>query len=77
MDFKCYLCQKQFGEIKLICQHLRIIHFLQDNSTNIRCAVNSQEECSKSFHTFNALQKHMKMCIRTNKSELVLTQIQI
>lgn len=74
MDFKCYLCQEKFSEIKLICQHLRIIHSLQDNSTNIQCAVNSQKECSKSFHTFNALQKHMKTCIRTKKNELVFTQ---
>lgn len=60
MDFKCFLCNNEFGNAKIILKHLKIVHLLKDKSCNLKCVANNS--CTKVFHTFDGLRKHSEIC---------------
>lgn len=66
--FKCYECDKKFTEFKDIISHLKTVHSVRDNMTQIQCVNNfNSYVCSKRFLTFGGLRKHFKKCYEMNK----------
>lgn len=69
MDFECFKCQKNFGTLKDVCNHLKFIHFIKDHFQPIECVVRNNKNCKKTFSTFASLQTHVKKCqASSNKS---------
>lgn len=69
MDFKCYLCFKEFSEVAEMISHLKKDHKLVDHSDRIPCLVNFENNrlCGRSYLTLNALRKHRKSCVSDKK----------
>lgn len=65
MDYKCDICNCEFEDLKSCFAHLKRVHFIWDNSQNIKCVVNffGGEKCGKSYNTYDSLRKHVKSCI--------------
>lgn len=63
MDFKCKRCNTKFSETKKIIAHLKSVYGLKDNKENIECIVDN-EKCKKSYHTFDSLSRHAKICLQ-------------
>lgn len=59
MSFICYLCKKQFQNIDLTIDHLKIIHSIKDNVNQIQCVVNNS--CEKKYASFKSLRAHIKL----------------
>lgn len=67
-NYKCYECSQTFKEIKLILSHLKCVHFVKENLTQIHCVNNfTSYKCSKSFLTFSGLRNHLNKCSSTGK----------
>lgn len=67
--YKCYECNRKFTEFKDIASHLKIVHLVRDNVTQIQCVNHfSSFVCSKKFLTFGGLRKHLNKCYETNKN---------
>lgn len=69
MDFKykCFKCGAEFNEEKYIISHLKVIHFIKDNSEPIKCSVGGNY-CPMVFYKFSQLKQHMKKCITQEKT---------
>lgn len=65
MDFKCFLCAKEFGDIKTIFSHMKTIHALKDNKTQLFCVKNNH--CKKSYLKFDSLRAHIKQCVKDSE----------
>lgn len=71
MDFKCFLCKKEFGDIKTIFSHMKIVHALKDHKTELYCVANNG--CRKTYLTFDSLRAHIKQCIQLRGLEVILS----
>lgn len=73
MNYKCYLCQELFEEIKSILSHLKREHKIVENSEQIKCLVNfgNAYHCKRTYHTFSGLKTHMKTCLKNRKPDEV------
>lgn len=63
MDYMCFVCKKEFEDIKNIFNHLKSVHNLKNNKTQLFCVVNNN--CTKSYHNFDSLRVHLKQCVRS------------
>lgn len=66
MDFKCYVCAKEFGLRLEFSKHLRAVH-VDESKQPLKCPVNGSS-CSNTFLTFNGLYRHIKDCILALKN---------
>lgn len=57
-EFECFKCLKQFNSEKLMIQHLKLDHFIRDESTQLRCVVKANK-CENVITTFGGLSKHI------------------
>lgn len=60
MEFKCFECLEIFSDGKSAIKHLKVIHFIKDNTNPIYCLKNNG--CKNHFSTFRNLKKHMNSC---------------
>lgn len=60
MDYKCFLCKKEFIDQNKTAQHLKKDHFVKERKDPIYCIKNNS--CNRYFHTFRALNDHSKNC---------------
>lgn len=65
MNFKCFLCTKEYTNMKYTLKHLKIDHLLKDKSSNFECVANNT--CVKYFHTFDGLRRHSEICVKNKK----------
>lgn len=63
MDYnlKCFLCSKEFNNEKIIISHLKLDHFLRENTSKIKCVVKGRF-CTDVFYTYSSLKSHLKKC---------------
>lgn len=59
MNYQCFLCSQNFEAQKNAIAHLKLEHYLVDNSSPIQCIV---EECQNTYLSFKALNLHLKKC---------------
>lgn len=59
--FKCYLCSKEYKTEKLIISHLKLDHFIKNNTVEMKCLINGNS-CENGFYKFDQLKNHMKKC---------------
>lgn len=57
--FKYFLCSEEFKTEKVIISHLKIDHFLRENTSEIKCVVKGKC-CSDVFFTYSSLKLHLK-----------------
>lgn len=68
MFLSCFMCPKKFNDVKKLIDHLKLHHYLRDNTCTLNCMVNYKDyKCGKAFHTFNKLQKHLKECLQSRE----------
>lgn len=65
MDFKCFLCNEEFSNMKTVFKHLKIVHLLKDKSSSLQCVANSN--CARCYQNFDGLRKHSEMCVKNKK----------
>lgn len=72
MDFECFVCEKQFENIKNAIAHLKRDHLIVDNTLKMQCLVRYDNEigCSKYYRTLSSLRKHVTECIKSKKVNL-------
>lgn len=63
--FQCFLCPKEFKNEKVIVSHLKIDHFLRENSSEIKCVIKGKC-CSDVFFTYSSLKLHLKKCMKSS-----------
>lgn len=68
MDFYCFLCKEEFASSKGAINHLKNIHFMIDNTDQIKCVV---KNCTKMYLTFKGLGTHLKTFDHQNVSERI------
>ena len=61
--FKCFLCEKEFKQEKIVISHLKLDHFVKENTIEIKCVVKGKS-CSAGFYTYSSLKSHMKKCLQ-------------
>lgn len=61
MAFKCFKCGKEFEDIKYIISHLKLNHFIRNDTVPMKCLVKGNI-CSEEFFCFKKLKSHVKMC---------------
>lgn len=66
MSFQCFKCNKKFDDIKYIILHLKLTHFIKNDTVPMKCLVNGNL-CREEFFCFNKLKTHVKSC-RPNSS---------
>lgn len=66
MNFVCFLCGKEFDNIKFIILHLKVNHFIKDETIPIKCLV-AGNICTDEFYSFTKLKIHMKNCQPTTE----------
>lgn len=64
MHFECFKCGKAFDEIKFVISHLKLNHFIKNDTIAMKCLV-AGNVCEKEFYCFNKLKNHMKECKST------------
>lgn len=64
--FKCFACEKKFKDVKVTIDHLKFVHFIKDNTTEMRCVIDGNS-CSDTFYRFDLLKKHLKICLSNQK----------
>lgn len=57
MNFYCFQCEKIFGNVKNIIEHLKKDHGIVDNEIPIKCCANKL--CEKTYKTFKGLRSHL------------------
>lgn len=73
MYFKCFQCGKEFENAKYCILHLKLTHFIKNNTVPMQCLVVGNV-CSEKFYCFNKLKSHMKEC-RPNVSSNINERI--
>lgn len=61
MCFECYVCGKLFEHIKFIISHLKLNHFIKNDTTSMKCLVQGNL-CTKEFYCFKKLKNHVNNC---------------
>lgn len=61
MSFECFKCGKQFDDIKYIISHLKLNHFIKNNTIPMKCLV-AGIICKEEFYCFKKLKSHVKNC---------------
>lgn len=69
MEFECFKCGKEFNQIKYIFLHLKLNHFIKNDTTPTKCLVKGNN-CKEEFYCFDKLKSHMKNC-RSNSTASV------
>lgn len=57
-NYECFLCRCKFDNEKSAISHLKLNHFIRDNTVEIKCLLN----CDEVFYKFDQLKKHLKKC---------------
>lgn len=57
-NYACFLCESKFNNEKFAISHLKLNHFIRDNTIEIKCLLN----CNEVFLKFDKLRKHLKKC---------------
>lgn len=65
MGFECFKCGKTFDEFRFILSHLKLNHFIKNNTVPMKCLVPGNF-CTEEFYCFNRLKSHVKNCQPTN-----------
>lgn len=70
MDYKCFICEKEFENIDSVFKHLKNDEKLRNKETNLECVINfpSKGKCKKYYQTYDGLRKHLRTCIKTRKT---------
>lgn len=78
MGFECFVCGKEFHEIKFIISHLKLNHFFKNDTEPMKCLV-AGNTCTEEFYCLKKLKSHVKSCQSTfltnNKPKPELRQI--
>lgn len=73
MEYRCFVCNEIFSSQRVIFQHLKKIHLIQDHTRDLECIVKlDSAKCLAKFETYSGLRKHIKKCsggIVTNVAE--------
>lgn len=72
MDFKCYLCDKEFNNLNDAINHLKKSHRITDNTCKIKCLV-SHNGCVRQYNSFKTMRAHAVLCVENRKSAAVNT----
>lgn len=67
MTFMCFKCGKEFSEIKFVVSHLKLNHFIKNNTVPMKCLVTGNI-CTQEFFCFDKLKAHVKKCKRNSSS---------
>lgn len=68
MDFKCFICQKEFDTVDNAITHLKKFHKINNDSRELNCLVNLKYDrsCDYQVIRFDALKKHSIKCAGLN-----------
>lgn len=68
MDFKCFICQKEFDTVDNTITHLKKFHKINNDSRELNCLVNLKYDrtCDYKVKRFDALKKHSIKCAGLN-----------
>lgn len=66
MAFDCFLCPKDFDNLKAAVDHLKKEHKIKNNTIDIKCMWNFSV-CKKTFLTISGLNNHMKTYVEVNQ----------
>lgn len=61
MSFECFKCGKEFNDIKYIFSHLKLNHYIKNDTEPMKCFV-AGNICTEEFYCFNKLKSHVKNC---------------
>lgn len=64
MSFECFKCGVFFDNIRHIIQHLKLNHFIRNDTVSMKCLV-AGNTCTQEFYCFNKLKTHVKNCRST------------
>lgn len=65
MSFECFICGKEFADLKYIISHLKLNHFIKNDTVPMKCLV-AGNICTEEFYRFNELKAHLKNCKPTS-----------
>lgn len=66
MNLECFKCGRYFSDLSQAFKHLKKIHLLENNLSELSCLVS---KCGKTYRTFDSLRSHVKKCIVQAKSK--------
>lgn len=69
MDYKCFLCSKEFNDFSLTIKHLKIIHNISGKLGSFMCVANRMTvaPCLSSFNQVRTLKNHVGKCVAEAK----------
>lgn len=67
MDFECFECGKEFDHVKFVISHLKLNHFIKNDTVAMKCLV-ARNSCMEEFYCFKKLKAHVKNCRFTSLS---------
>lgn len=70
MDFMCYQCHKNFINLDIVIDHLKIIHRIKDGNGDLQCVVKRNPPCTKKYGSIKSLRRHAQECVK-KKSDCI------
>lgn len=77
MDFKCFICFKEFDTVDNSITHLKKFHRIRNKSRDLKCLVNCKNEnsCDCVVNRFDDLKKHSLKCAGLGKVSDIETKV--
>lgn len=61
MEYRCFICNDIFSSQRIIFQHLKKFHLIQDHTQDLECIIKfDNSKCRAKFETYSGLRKHIK-----------------